>query len=55
MSATDHGVIEASVKAKRQQQQSKTPPRPAVSPVNRAITAGIWVAAAGTLAAVFLA
>lgn len=57
MSAQDHAVIDAAVRAKRAQQQKaggKQAPPPA-SILNKAVTAGIWVAAAGSLAAVMMA
>jgi hypothetical protein len=56
MPGQDHVVIEAAVRAKRaQQQKAATSPPPTASIVNKAVTAGIWVAAAGSLAAVMLA
>lgn len=59
MSAQDHAVIEAAVRAKRLKQQSQhstaaaAPAKPA-SIANKAVTAGIWVAAAGSLAALMI-
>lgn len=56
MKPIDHAVIDAAVKAKRaQRERSEAPPAPPASTLNKAVTAGIWVAAAGTLAAVFMA
>ncbi len=55
--AQDHAIIEAAVRAKRAQQQkgqAKAPP-PRASLLNKAVTAGIWIAAAGSLAAVMMA
>ncbi len=56
MSAQDHAVIDAAVRAKRMQQHKSaaSPPKPA-SPIDKVVTAGIWVAAAGSLAAVMFA
>ncbi len=55
MRGVDHTVIDAAVKAKRAKEQAKTavPPKP-VSNIDKVITAGIWVAAAGSMAAVML-
>ena len=56
MSAQDHAVISAAVRAKRaQQQKAASPPPPPASTLNKAVTAGIWVAAAGSLVAVMMA
>lgn len=56
MNAQDHAAINAAVRAKRAQQErtAAKPPAPP-SMINKAVTAGIWVAAAGSLAAVMLA
>lgn len=55
MKPVDHAVIEAAVQAKRAQQE-KAPPKPQQSSVlGKAVTAGVWVAAAGTFAAMILA
>lgn len=55
MRGTDHIAIEAAAKAKRSQsaKHSAEPPK-SVSSVERAVSAGIWVAAAGSLVAVML-
>ena len=56
MPGQDHVVIEAAMRAKRaRQQKAAASPPPPASMVNKAVTAGIWVAAAGSLAAVMLA
>ena len=55
MNPEDHAVIDAAVKAKRaQQQRAATKPAPQSSTVSKAVSAGIWAAAAGSLVAVFL-
>ncbi len=55
MQAPDHVIIDAAIKAKRAQQQKAAADQPPASVVNKAVTAGIWVAAAGSLVAVMLA
>ena len=55
MRGTDHVIVDAAVKAKRAQEKAKSaePPKPA-SNVDKIVTAGIWVAAAGSMVAVML-
>ena len=57
MKPADHAVIEAAVKAKRAEDARRAGSGRAdlpASTLNKAMTAGIWVAAAGSLAAVFM-
>ncbi len=55
MRGVDHAVIDAAAAAKRHKQKAKSaePPKP-VSNIDRIVTAGIWVAAAGSMVAVML-
>ena len=59
MKASDHGIIEAAAQVKQAMSQKKaaaaTVPTKPASPVAKIVTAGVWVAAAGTLAAVLIA
>lgn len=55
MRGVDHSIIDAAVKAKRAQKQAKsTEPKKPVSNIDKAVTAGIWVAAAGSMVAVMM-
>jgi hypothetical protein len=60
MKGSDHGIMEAAAHAKRALEQKKAaaggpkPPRQ-TSTIDRAVAAGIWVAAIGSLAAVIMA
>ena len=55
MRGTDHVIIDAAVKAKRAHDKAKSaePPKP-VSNLDKVVTAGLWIAAAGSMAAVML-
>ena len=55
MRGVDHSIVDAAVKAKRLKDKTKSaePPKP-VSNIDKVVTAGLWIAAAGWMAAVML-
>jgi hypothetical protein len=60
MRNSDHAIIHAAVQAKRQRDQQRGsapadgPQQKPVSGLDKAITAGLWLAAAGSLAALMV-